>query len=48
MNVNIGVVFYFEINSFVFNFLCEDWVNEWLLLKINGIIFGVFDGYGGW
>lgn len=46
--MNIGVVLYFEINNFVLNNFCEDWSNEWLLLKISGVVFGVFDGYGGW
>lgn len=48
IDVNIGVVSYYETNNFASNNPCEDRGSEWLLLRPNGTAFGVFDGHGGW
>lgn len=48
ININCGVISYFETCSLASNNPSEDRNIECQLLKSNGSFFGVFDGHGGW
>ena len=48
VDVNRGVVWFYETNHLASNNPLEDRHSEKLLIKTNGAMFGVFDGHGGW
>lgn len=48
VDVNCGVVYYYDTNNLPSNNPMEDRNTECRILKTNGVLFSVFDGHGGW
>ncbi|XP_031565206.1 pyruvate dehydrogenase [acetyl-transferring]-phosphatase 2, mitochondrial-like [Actinia tenebrosa] len=48
VDVNSGVVYYYDTNNLASNNPMEDRNTECRIIKNNGFLFSVFDGHGGW